>query len=215
MITFEISPGFLDDDFYNYVNNIHGKIISYDKEENECQSGEIKATYIDAATIFNKGESLLEILDSYSQKMYEYYEAIFSDKSPVNKFLLNYHNAYDWPCEHKNFLFIDFVSIKKKFRGHKIALAAIYRVIQKFAAGCQFVFMDVSPMQFNAEFYENIAELGVDSFTKNKEEAVEKLKNYYSKIGFVRIPNSNYMFYDCELVKPSLSDIGFDGRVIA
>lgn len=209
IIQFELSEAYLSDELENYVTKICANIVDMDEAENTYPMGEIQATYVNISSAFDEGECVFDVFDHDSQTLYENYEALFSEQGEIYQFLAKNTVEYGWPYDYRNILFIDLIEIKPEYRGRRLGLAALYRVLQKFMGGCRFAFIKVFPLQFRSGHSIERSNEQLKQFTRDKKAAVRKLKNYYSKIGFKRIPNSDYMLFDNELRHPPFSKIGY------
>ncbi len=212
MIKFEISDAYLEDELENYITEITGRILDEDEwDENHIERGVIKATHVDLANAYNDKKSIEDIFDDHSAELSDVYGEFFLESGKGYQHLDKCDNgSFFWEdsSKHENILFIDEVVIDANFKGKKIGLAAIYRLIQKFAGSCKIVVLKVFPLQFKKDFTHEL-NLKLNEYQKNKKAATEKLKNHYKKIGFFEIPDSDYMYLPCEYKTPSLKDIGF------
>jgi len=88
-------------------------------------------------------------------------------------------------------------------------LAAVYRIIQKFAHGCRFAILEAMPLQLIKEEPNERVKMGLNLLEQDEKKATNSLKAHYKKLGFEIIPRSNHIILDLELRRPNLEDIGF------
>jgi hypothetical protein len=140
-IQYSIS-GALEDEIENYLTTITGEIFCFNNDmETKRKIGIIKGYYVDIDNAMSEGYGPFDILD-LDGSTEPYYEAVFDDATNEFKATLG-PDIYQ-----SNLLIIDRVEIIPEFRGRKIGLVAMYRMIRQFSHGCGLVTIKVFPLQF-------------------------------------------------------------------
>ncbi len=149
MIELEWSTASIIDDYDEpdrFVYPYYGDIIYAEEDNSRTKIGKFSAQLIDVFNAITDGESIFDILDSYSSSMSEYYEPIFGDNSP------NFSDAVelisDDCIEGFNLLIIDRIEILPKFRRKRLGLKVIRHMMTRFSTGAGIIALKAFPLQF-------------------------------------------------------------------
>lgn len=101
---------------------------------------------LDADAALADGVSLFEMCDSYTQESYDCGEAVFGpDWCGFNR---NVRRLFDDLPFSGNVLILDRLEILTAFRGRRIGLLALLRIMRRWGKGCALVVMKPFPLQY-------------------------------------------------------------------
>ncbi len=185
------------DDPLDYIYPIGGRILKID-EENEVLVGKFRLLYTDVASAVNEGfTDVFEILDAHSGTAADYYGSTFA--SSGMDFSEDLRQLLDDDLFESNLLIFDRLELLPDSRGQNLGVAIMRRLIQRFSAGVGVVAIKPFPLQFESSISAEDedgwhAEMQLSSFQDPERDAVRKLKNHYSKLGFVEMKGTPHMF---------------------
>ena len=196
-----------------YVREIHGKItateINPDLIEKEPeQVGHINARLIQTGRIVNDGASLFVVYDSFDQYFHDIYGELFDPEN--DEFTETLQRQFKELGSDSSILLIDDVEVFPSYRGKKIGLAAVHRLIDVFGAWDCLVIIPIYPPQFHTYSNDSVwkKKMRADLFAKDEEAARAKLEQYWSILGFQRVWDSRYICALCTNNKyPSLQEV--------
>ena len=185
----------------DYVYEYEGSIWSEDPESvDDCDPdyiniGSFRAYYADIMRASIQGESAPDVFDAHSQQMLEYYEALFD--IPDSEFRSEVDALCGWPMSGPNLFVIDRVEILPQYRGQGLGLQAISILIARLGAGAGTTAIIPFPLQFeyrrNDEATPWDADMALDRFSQDRDEATAKLSRYYERVGFTPVAETRVM----------------------
>lgn len=196
-----------------YVLEIHGNItlteINPDLIEKDSeQVGHINARLIQTGRVVNDGASLFVVYDSFDQYFHDIYGELFDPEN--DEFTETLQRQFKELGSDSSILLIDDVEVLPAFRGKRVGLGAMHRIIDVFGAWDCLVIIPIYPPQFHA-YHKNAdwnRKMQSDLFTKDEEAARAKLEQYWSILGFQRVWDSRYICALCTNNKyPSLQEV--------
>jgi GNAT superfamily N-acetyltransferase len=100
-------------------------------------------------------------------------------------------------CSNNNLLIIDRVEIYSEYQGRGIGLAAMQLITRHLGEPCALAAIKPYPLQFESGneslSLSSPAQMGLDTFTKDKRLATAKLRAHYAQLGFVTLPRTKLM----------------------
>lgn len=197
----------LDDDATEAFNTtIEGTIYAFDNNNPDQEDAEV-AGKLEAVNIDMAGCQFMSLFDICDQEQAtcDLYEDLF-DLDDDEEFNERVQEVFDEPAAHRNLLFIRSISIKPKFRGQFLDLAAIYRTIQQFCEIGGVVAIRVHPYLFEQQTDPNYRNATANKQDIDEQKSLEKLQNHYKRLGFKLFPGSNIMLINLELKRPTLEE---------
>jgi GNAT superfamily N-acetyltransferase len=102
----------------------------------------------------------------------------------------NLQQLFNYEIFEQNVLIIDRLELLPEYRGENLGLTIMRRLIQRYSAGAGVVAIKPFPLQFEQSIpAENKsgwhAEMQLSSFRETERASIRKLRNHYSKLGFV------------------------------
>ena len=166
----------------DFVHSILGKISAkYEDQGDEENAGYIKATLVQFGEAMDHGISTERLGDGIDGNIAEYWELLFDlDTGCWKEEVLNEYEASG--CD---LLIVDCMEISPKFRGTRLGQIAIERTIDIFGPVCGLVACKPWPLQFTPAFARDRKALNrLKAPGVGQDEAVRKLRAYWSKLGF-------------------------------
>jgi hypothetical protein len=161
---------------YRYLENIEIELF-----EKSAPIGTAKLVRIFAYDcLLEEKCSLFYLLDQHSQLTYGCYAALY-DENGFNRNVENLFPSALWPC---NVLLINRIEIGFQYRGKGLGLIAIKKMVQRWKSDCGLTVIKPFPLQYEggkAKGHEN-------EFERDR----RKLAKYYSQLGFIRIPGTDF-----------------------
>jgi len=195
-----------DGDPAHFVSEYRGS-IRYTREQDgkEFRVGKVKAYRIHADLAFETGHSILYACDAHSHHMLKVYEALFDPQTDHLK---------DEICErfdafHTDVLVIDYILLSPRWRGLKLGLLAARKLIDLTASGCGLVVTWIHPLNaIGDEFAKFPGDWIPPNETKSEQIAArQKLRRYFRRMGFRRVPGTHLDALSLARVTPTLSDL--------
>jgi hypothetical protein len=166
----------------DFVHSIRGKISAKSEDRGkEEDAGYIKASLVQFGGAIDHGISTERLGDGIDGNIAEYWELLFDlDTGCWKEEVQDEYEASG--CD---LLIIDCMEISPKFRGTGVAPTAIDRTIDIFGPGCGLVACKPWPLQFTPSFARDRKALKrLKAPVIGRDEAVRKLKAYWSRLGF-------------------------------
>lgn len=193
----------------DFMYEVCGKILCGTEEDERGRiAGRFRVYYADFESAENHGVSAFEVLDTH-QHTCEYAEAILgSNETPFSARLQKLLGAEIWNF---NLLILDRIEILPKYRGGGIGLLVLTSLIERFGGGAGVVGMKPFPLQLepkqSRDFSAWTKRLRLEDLPRDAKMATEKLKQYYEKLGFVRMRSTPFMFRSMSWALPSVEQL--------
>ena len=179
----------------HYLREERGQIIASDLDKkNSTVIGKFGLIYVDVENALNDAMSLYDVFDS-DERTLEYYEAMYEmngELKPRLTKLLKDDYFYD-----TNVLILDRLEVLPAYRGNDLGLTVMRQMIQRRGAGSAVVAIKPFPLQFEHKRKaddEWRQQLCLASLHGDARSATAKLTRYYARLGFVRLPETAFMF---------------------
>lgn len=199
-----------DEDPRCFIKDIEGEIL-LDRADQEKKIGIFRVIIIDVECAVSSEESVFRVFDTEQTTLdyYSLYDDFHEFKPSVVKAM-----GGDGRWE-PNMLILDRLEIYPAYRGKTYGLHVLRWLQHHFSTGCGIVVMKPFPLQFEARFKSDADSLELHRFTKDKRKAVKALRDYDARLGFRRVPKTEYMVRDPMLRFPTLEECGLTNRVFS
>lgn len=165
----------------HFLQSISGKILACSEGERELRAGYITASLVQFGLAIDHGVTPDQLGDGITSDIAEYWEQLFDVESGKWKGVIR--DSFE--IVGSDLLVIDCIEIYPRFRGHQIGLQVLDRTIDIFGPGCGLAVCKPWPLQFTPAFAANRRKLQrLQVSNLSEKEAVEKLRSYWSRIGF-------------------------------
>jgi len=193
-----------------YTIEIYGD--GFDNDGNEIKPvliGKAKVTLVLLSLAINNGFSYYQIFDT-SEELLELGNVVFDlEQEQYNEVVEHYH--YD--ALNSNLLFIDRIEILPAYRNAGWGKKVIKDILCRFSGCYGLMVLKSFPLQLKAD-RDNTDDWNVQMEFENLEQdekvAITKLNSFYKSIGFVKLLEDDYFFYNSELKNSKLDKIKID-----
>lgn len=201
-----------DDEPSRFVHEWSGKVTVYDDNaDKERPIGRFSALYVDVEGAVTERQCVADVFDS-SQVTLGYFEDLYDhDELTVRQEITDAAcpGGHLWS---PNLLILDRLIIEPKWRGKARGLVALRGLIHLLRPGAGLIAMKPFPLQFEVHRTdeERLAEhkrLRLDGFPSNFRAATAALCHYYGRLGFKRVPKTDYMVCDPDQRLPSVDEL--------
>ena len=196
------------DDPGDYIYTIDGRITEMDDDESDILVGKFRLFYVDIASAIDTGNiDVFDIFDAHSDSTADYYDSLIDPDTA--DFSENLRQLLEDEIFGLSLLIIDRLELLPNYRGHKLGLIIMRRLIQRFSAGAGVVAIKPFPLQFEHSIPTEDqrgwhAEMQLSSFGETERIAIRKLQNHYSKLGFIEMPGTPHMVLSTARRLPSI-----------
>jgi hypothetical protein len=146
------------------------------------------------------GCSISELFDSVDQDLHGLYDAIYDQKTGEIR-----EDLSD-SVGNRNVLYVDTVKVVSNRRGQGLGLRMVECLRDIFAEGCAVVALKAYPLSLTHSKNKDKTddEVFARPFAAGGEEAKAKLRAYWSRLGFKRVDQTDYMVFDMSDEPPLL-----------
>jgi hypothetical protein len=192
----------------DFMHEICGKILRRENHSERDQVvGRFRIYYADFEVGQNHNVTAREILDTY-QHTFDYADAVLnSDESPFSRRL---HSLLGNEINNFNFLILDRVELLPKYRGTGVGLLVLRSLIERFGAGAGVVGMKPFPLQLEPKDAADSRwrrRLRLEKFPSDSKISTRKLRDYYHKLGFIRMRSTPFMFRSLSWSIPTVEQL--------
>jgi hypothetical protein len=107
-------------------------------------------------------------------------------------------------------LIIETVGIGLEFRGHRLGLAAVRRLIDMFGDQCSLVVLKPFPLQYDGQSFSHL-----ECSENEMATAIGRLEIYWGQMGFEKVWGTSLMALNPGLVHPTLAELANPKRILA
>ena len=180
----------------DFIYETSGYLLTVNNDNNhKSLTGKFRLYYVDVERAANHGIPAFDVFDSYAHTV-DYHDALFGASSPEFSDQLMDILRYD--VVGSNVLILDRLEILPKYRNRGLGLSVMRHMIERFASGTAVVAIKPFPLQFEPEpLCEDEKKwrvyLGLPELSKNTRSATKKLRDYYSRLGFISMHGTPFM----------------------
>ena len=192
----------------DFIHEVSGKVLCADlKDDKDRIAGRFRLYYADFELAQNHGMTAVEVLDAHQHTL-EYAQAILDrNQAPFSSRLQKLLGDEIWNF---NLLILDRLEILPRYRGLGAGLIVLTALIERFGSGAGVVGMKPFPLQFEPNQSSDspwARRLKLRSLSSDHKTSARKLKQYYSKLGFVEMKSTPFMFWNMSWALPSLEQL--------
>jgi hypothetical protein len=167
--------------------------------------GKVHAHRIHAELAARHGESLFDVCDAHSHALHVCHALFYEpDQYHFREALINRFDAMDCDC-----LVLDYVVLHPRWRGLKLGLLAVRKMIDLLGGGCGLAVSEVLPLNPDAHDLLGVPPSWLPGFDTNeaRREAVLKLRRYFRQVGFERVGRTAFYALPLARETPTLADL--------
>jgi hypothetical protein len=194
-----------DGDPDQFISGYEAVIVCEGEDGVRRKVGRIVARRVNAGVASDYGESLFEVCDCHSQEMHELHTLLYKPgtylfkKSLMRRFL----------AVQPDLLVVEYVVLNPKWRGLKVGLLAVRRLVDLVGGGCGLVVADISPLLRDAHKALKVPERWLPEHKTDDESkaATVKLRRYFRRMGFERLGRTPYYILPTALKTPNADEL--------
>lgn len=152
--------------------------------------GRVHALKVHASRAAELGESLFDVCDCHSQELHLLHTLLYEPtgygfRDPI----VGMFDAVEW-----DLLVLDYVVLAPKWRGLKIGLLAVRKMVDLLGGGCGLAVSLIAPLRPDAHGLLRVPPTWIPETTGKqcRREAAVKLRQYFRRMGFVRLGRTPY-----------------------
>jgi hypothetical protein len=176
---------------FEFITEYTGVIRKYsDDSDSSVPIGKLKALYLHVGLAIDASMSLYDICDDHSEELHGLHTRFFE----ADSYELRESISEQFDVMACDVLVLDYVALHPKWRGLKLGLLAVRRIIDLLAQGCGLVVSEVLPLAPHAPRLVKIPQSWVP-IHKTEEDlraGTKKLRHYFRQVGFERVGRSPY-----------------------
>ncbi len=194
-----------------FVSEYDGVVTCTDDESGEATTvGRVRAVRVHAALAAEHGESLFDVCDSHSQELHVLHTLLYEPGGYGLKESL----ARRFEAVHDDLLVLDYVVLHPKWRGLKVGLLAVRKLVDVLGGGCGLAVSEVGPLRRAAHRLLRVPArwLPPNALKQEKEGAAVKLRRYFRGMGFERLGRTPYYALPLSGRTPTAGELLEPGR---
>ncbi|OWK47190.1 hypothetical protein [Fimbriiglobus ruber] len=167
--------------------------------------GRIHAIKLHAALAAEHHASLLELCDAHSDELFVLYALLYEP----NGYVFREQIARRFEAYESDLLILDYVVLHPKWRGLKVGLMAVRKLIDLVGGGCGLVVTDVAPLRTGAHTQLRVPRSWIPNHTTaaGYRDAAVKIRRYFRKMGFRRLGRTPFYALPTSLQMPTAADL--------
>jgi hypothetical protein len=188
------------------ISEYHGVIRCERKDGGKWfKVGKAHAYRVHAGQAANQGESLFDVCDAHSQEMHVLHTLLYEERQYGFKGAI----TEQFEAMEPDLLVIDYVVLHPRWRGLKLGLLAVRKMVDLLGGGCGLTACHIAPLKPDAHGMLKVPPswLPRHDTPDARKDAVRKLRRYYRRMGFERIGRTPYYGLSMARVVPDLEDL--------
>jgi hypothetical protein len=170
-----------------------GEILELEEDSDvDVRIGEVTVYLLQRERLLNEGESEFEAMDSLASSTREAYDALLDPETGDWKEEVTDLYEPNFFTE-LNLLVIESLKLEPQFRRKGIGAQVVHEIIATLGSSCGIVACKPFPLQYSGWADKDKAELRDEpGFEKKRLSAFKKIAQYWSGLGFQKLPNSDF-----------------------
>jgi hypothetical protein len=190
----------------DYVSEYGGTIrYTRDRDGKVFRVGRVKAYRLHVQLARQRGELLFEVCDSHSTEMEELYLSLFDPgEDDFKEDVRARFSGLD-----PDVLVLDYVLLHPRWRGLKLGLLAARKMIDLLGGGCGLAVSYISPLRAESHEFAGVPAGWIPTHRgrEEKRQARLRLRRYFRRMGFERIPGTRFHGLSLARSAPTLEDL--------
>jgi GNAT superfamily N-acetyltransferase len=188
-----------------FVVETTGYVVAEGEDGVPRRVGKVHAWRVQAALAAAAGESLFDVCDAHSQELHEVHALLYEpDGYEFSGAIVSRFDAFEPDC-----LVLDYVVLHPKWRGLRLGLLAVRKLVDLLGCGCGLAVSHVAPLRADAHDILRVPPswLPANGTAARQRAATRKLRRYYRQMGFRRVGRSPYYALSLARQAPTLADL--------
>jgi hypothetical protein len=200
-INFSVSIGIRADEPDQFLSHYEGEVEIYESDRDECEcAAKLGIFIVHAEAADRAGISLFEVLEADAKT--EPYLQLLTDAEAGNFSPTVLRILKEDFVMTRDMILFDRIEVLPKFRGKRLTHRVTQACLERFAGGSRIAALKAYPLQFEVggktPSDEWDMQMRLAALPGTKREATERLRKYYSKMGFVSVRGTDLMIRDLD-----------------
>jgi hypothetical protein len=191
---------------HEFVSAHTGTITCMDEETGAVtRVGKVTALRVNAGLALNAGEDLCEVCDAHSSELATLHTLLYAP----GQYHFRLRLMARFEASQSDLLVLDYVVLHPRWRGLRLGLLAVRRLVDVVGAGCGLAVCHIAPVRHGAARHVGVpgAWLPRHDTPDERREAAVSLRRYFRRMGFVRLGRTKYYALPLNLVTPTAADL--------
>jgi len=189
-----------------FVSAYNGVITCTDDETGRLTNvGRVHALKVHASLAADHGESLFAVCDSHSHELHLLHTMLYEPEGyAFRDAIVERFEAIE--CD---LLVLDYVVLAPKWRGLKLGLLAVRKMVDLLGGGCGLAVSLIAPLRHDSHSLLRVPPSWIPLATgkQSRREAAVKLRQHYRRMGFVRLGRTPYYALPMMKTTPSVEEL--------
>lgn len=189
-----------------FVAPYHGVVTCTDDETGKVTNvGRVHALKVHASLAADHGVSLFEVCDCHSHELHVLHTLLYQPNGyAFREPLVERFDAVEW-----DLLILDYVVLSPKWRGLKLGLLVVRKMVDLLGGGCGLTVSLIAPLLQDSQSVLNmpLSWLPAHASPHARRFAAVKLRRYYRRMGFVRLGRTPYYALPMMKKTPTAEDL--------
>ena len=175
-----------------------------DRTERQTKVGRVHALKVHSALAASQGTSLFAVCDSHSQELHVLHALLYKpDGYGFRDPIVERFDAVEW-----DLLVLDYVVLHPKWRGLKVGLLIVRKLVDLLGGGCGLAVAGIGPLNPDAHGLLRVPAGWIPRHraSESKEAAVQ-LRRYFRRMGFERLGRTPYYALPTARPTPTAEDL--------
>lgn len=200
----------VDDDEPDFcIKRLEGHVV-VELGYRRVRIGRFRVFVVDLDLALNERRAAFDVFDSLSETA-DYWNLYTSGgdlRTKVVKVLPGGHRGG------ANMLILDRLELLPRHRGHGVGLNVLKCLMQQYGLGCDVIAMKPFPLQFEGRLTVTFGgksetkQISTPQEDREFRRATNRLREHYGRLGFVRVPRTDFMVADPYAALPQLTPKG-------
>jgi hypothetical protein len=188
-----------------YISTFTGVIRGEGDDGQVERAGKVLAYRINAGVAAANGEPLSDVCDAHSDELHRIHTLLYEPgQYHYREALLNRFDEAG--CDT---LVLDYVVLHPRWRGLRLGLLAVRKLIDLVGGGCGLVVSYIAPLRHDAHQRLGVPQSWLPRHRTRdaRREATLRLRRYFRQMGFVRVGRTPYYALSMARKAPTLRDL--------
>jgi hypothetical protein len=188
-----------------FVSEYAGVITATADDGGTTEVGRVGALKVHAGLAADHGEPLFDVCDSHSQELHVLHTMLYEPDGHVFRDAL----VHQFEAAESDLLVLDHVVLDPRWRGLRVGLLAVRKVVDLLGGGCGLAVAEISPLRREAGEYLQVPPSWLPDHPadEDRRRAARKLRRYYRRMGFERLGKTPYYALPTAMRTPTASDL--------
>lgn len=189
-----------------FVSTYTAAITCTDDETGEVSTvGRVTALRVHAGLAHNAGESLFDVCDAYSEELHHLHALLYEpERYHFREELMTRFEAAE-----PDLLVLDYVLLAPRWRGLRLGLLAVRRLVDLVGGGCGLAVSLIAPLRHRSASVLRVPPTWLPRHRNpgEKRAARVRLRGYFRRMGFRRLGRTPYYALPLNLVTPGADEL--------